>query len=173
MIENSGTTFQAVEPSNNQAAFLRNAAIRCGPYRMSARRMASVAMQEWNKIRPFSRMSALAFIGLAFCVFSWGLQSKLSLYDPPNAASHRIPMAKLLSRNEQFSPAESPIVIRTRTSTKIVYTASTAVFLMLFLIATILSGPLSGQREQRASRLWHLRRAHFRYCFVRPPPVLV
>ena len=73
-------------------------------------------------------MSALAFIGLAVCIFMWGLQYKLSLYDPPNAASHRIPMAKLLSRNEQFSPAESPIVIRTRTSTKIVYTAPVAVF---------------------------------------------
>lgn len=117
-------------------------------------------------------MSALAFIGLAVCIFMWGLQYKLSLYDPPNAASHRIPMAKLLSRNEQFSPAESPIVIRTRTSTKIVYTAPVAVFFMLFLIATVLSGTLSGQREQRASRLSHLRRAHLRACFVRPPPVL-
>ena len=44
---------------------------------------------------------AFAFVGLAFCVFSWGLQYKLSLYDPPQAVSHEIPQAKLLSKDQQ------------------------------------------------------------------------
>jgi hypothetical protein len=42
----------------------------------------------------------LGFLGLALCVFMWGLQYKLSLYDPPGSASHKMPTAKLLSKNE-------------------------------------------------------------------------
>ena len=130
-------------------------------------------MHLWSKNRPFSRMSVLAFFALAFCVFMWGLQYKLSLYDPPEAASHHIPTAKLLSKNERSSSTESPQVVRTRTSTKVIYTVPTVAFFMLLLILSVLNPLLSGQREQRASRLWHLRRAHTKTHFVRPPPVLV
>jgi len=64
-----------------------------------------------------------AFLGLAICVFSWGLQYKLSLYDPPQAVSHQFPTAKLLSKNEQSRATDSPRVVRTRTSAKVIYTA--------------------------------------------------
>ncbi len=40
------------------------------------------------------------FLGVGLCVFAWGLRYKLSLYDPPHAASHNIPIAKLLSKDE-------------------------------------------------------------------------
>jgi hypothetical protein len=130
-------------------------------------------MHRWSKVRPFSRMSALALIGLASCVFMWGLQYKLSLYDPPEAASHHIPMAKLLSKNEQSSSTESPQVVRTRTSTRVIYTVSTVVFFILLLTFGVLNPPLSGQREQRASRLVYLRSPYLISYFVRPPPVLV
>jgi hypothetical protein len=118
-------------------------------------------------------MGAFAFMGLGFCVFTWGLQYKLSLYNPLDAASHRIAIAKLLSKKEQSSSAESPMVVRTRTFTKVFYTAPASVFFMVSLMIGVLGGPLSGEWEQRASRLWHLRRAHLRTCFVRPPPFLV
>jgi len=118
-------------------------------------------------------MSALAFVGLASCVFMWGLQYKLSLYDPPEAVSHHIPMAKLLSKNEQSGSMESPRVVLTKTSAKVIYTAPTGLILLLLLVFSILNPALSGQREQRASRLWQLRHAHLRSPFVRPPPVLV
>ena len=111
-------------------------------------------------------MSVLAFFALAFCVFMWGLQYKLSLYDPPEAASHHIPTAKLLSKNERSSSTESPQVVRTRTSTKVIYTVPTVAFFMLLLILSVLNPLLSGQREQRASRLWHLRRAHTRLSLI-------
>jgi hypothetical protein len=130
-------------------------------------------MHFWSKDRPFSRMSVLAFFALAFCVFMWGLQYKLSLYDPPEAASHNFPKAKLLSKNEQSSSLESPLVVRTRTSTRVIYTVPTVVFFILLLTTIVLNPPLSGQREQHASRLWQLRRAHLRTHFVRPPPVFV
>ena len=35
------------------------------------------------------------------CVFTWGLQYKLSLYYPPHSSFHQVPEAKLLSKNEQ------------------------------------------------------------------------
>jgi len=130
-------------------------------------------MHSWDKKRAFSRLNALAFIGLAFCIFMWGLQYKLSQYDPAGAASHRIPMAKLLSRNELSSSSVSPTVIRTRTSTRVFYAAPGAVFLLLFILVSVSNELLPGQREQRASQLWHIRRAHLRTSFVRPPPVLV
>jgi hypothetical protein len=42
----------------------------------------------------------LVFAGLAISVFMWGLGYKLSLYDVQQASVHRIPMAKLLSGDE-------------------------------------------------------------------------
>ena len=130
-------------------------------------------MHRWSKNPPFGRMATLACIALAFCLFAWGLQYKLSLYDPPQAASHQVPTAKLLSQSEKSRSTESPLVVRTRTSTKVIYTAPTAVVVILLLALGILNPPLSAQRQQRANCLWQLRRAHLRAYFVRPPPVLV
>jgi hypothetical protein len=109
---------------------------------------------------------------LAICVFAWGLQYKLSLYDPPQAASHQIPRAKLLSRDEQSSTAEHPLVIRTKTSTSVIYTAPTAIFLILLLAISPLNPPVSRRLEKRAKRLFHLHRAVLNTLFVRPPPLL-
>jgi hypothetical protein len=114
----------------------------------------------------------LAFLGLAFCVFAWGLQYKLSLYDPLQTASHQIPKAKLLSRDEQSSTVDSPLIIRTKTSTSVIYTAPTAVFLILFLAISLLNPPASRRLEKRAHGLFHLHRAVLNTLFVRPPPVL-
>src|ERR1022692_3356412 len=111
-------------------------------------------MHLWSTNRSISRIGALAFLGLAFCVFTWGLKYKLSLYDPPEAASHHIPKAKLLSKNEQSSSTESPLVVRTRTSTRAIYTVPTFVFFILLLTVSVLNPPLSSQREQRASQSW-------------------
>jgi hypothetical protein len=132
-----------------------------------------VSMYRWRKNPPFGRMATLAYVALAFCLFAWGLQYKLSLYDPPEAASHHVPTAKLLSKNEQSSSTESPLVVRTRTSTRVIYTVPTAVFFILLPVLSIFNPSISGQRQQRASGLWNLRRAHLRAHFVRPPPVLV
>lgn len=61
----------------------------------------AVVFQKAHRVN-FRRLS-LAFLSLALCVFAWGLQYKVSLYDPPQAASHQVPQAKLLSKNE-WSP---------------------------------------------------------------------
>jgi hypothetical protein len=119
-------------------------------------------------------MGILVCIGLTICIITWGLQYKLSLYDPPQAASHQMPKAKLLSKNEQSRAAESPFVVLAKTQTKVIYTVpATASFIML-LVLSILNPPASGKKEQRADQFSQLRlRAFLNSLFVRPPPILV
>jgi hypothetical protein len=132
-----------------------------------------LTMHHWSKSRLIKTLGIQAFLGLAICVFAWGLEYKLSLYDPPRTASYQIPKAKFLSRNEQSCTSERPLIVRTKTSTRVIYAVSTAVFLILLLALGALNAPASSQREQSASRSWHLRRATLRTSFVRPPPVLL
>jgi hypothetical protein len=62
---------------------------------------------------PAVRALAIGLTLLGLCVFAWGLKYKLSLYDPPRAASHQMPAAKLLSSKERDSApnaaAQGPI----------------------------------------------------------------
>jgi len=127
----------------------------------------------FGKSRRSGFFGILAFLGLAICVFSWGLQYKLSLYDPPQAASHQIPNAKLLSKNEQSRATDSPRVVRTRTSAKVIYAAPTGIFLILMLVPSIMHLQTAGQRLKRVNGSWHPRRVFLTIPFVRPPPVLV
>jgi hypothetical protein len=132
----------------------------------------AVKVQRWSTTRSFNLLGILASLGLCLCVFTWGLQYKLSLYDPPQAASHRIPPAKLLSRNERSGIAESPLAVRTKASTTVSYTVPTAVFFLPILALSILGPQASGQRKQSTSDVWRLRRGLFDIFFVRPPPIL-
>jgi len=132
-----------------------------------------VKVHHWNATRPFNLLGMLAYLGLAVCVFTWGLQYKLSLYDPTQAASHQIPHAKLLSKNEQSGTSASPLVVRTKTSTRVSYTVSTTtVFFVLLLALSVLNPQGPSQRKQRTNRVWHIRRGLFDIFFVRPPPTL-
>jgi len=130
-------------------------------------------MQRWSATRPFSLLVILGSVGLAFCVFAWGLEYKLSLYDPPQRASDKVPQAKLLSRNERPGSTGNALVVRTKTSAKISYIVPiAAVFLVLLLPLSILSPQSSRQRMQRTSGVSRLGRGLFNSFFVRPPPVL-
>jgi magnesium-transporting ATPase (P-type) len=124
-----------------------------------------------GKSRLFNLCGLVAYLGLAVCVFTWGLQYKLSLYDPPQAHSHQIPQAKLLSKNEQIGTTESSLVIQTKTSARTSYIVTT-VFFVLLLALSVLNPQGSSQREQRTNRVWHIRRGLFDIFFVRPPPIL-
>ena len=133
---------------------------------------SAVKVHRWTATRTFNLLGGLASLGLAVCVFAWGLQYKLSLYDPPQAVSHRITPAKLLSRNEQPGIAESLLIVRTRTSTKVSYTVLTAVFFYLLLALSPSSPQASGQKSPCVSHSWRLRCGLFNIFFVRPPPIL-
>lgn len=130
-------------------------------------------LQGMGKIRKFSFLGSIAFLGLAFCVFGWGLGYKLSLYNKAQTPSHQIPEAKLLSSNESSRTAKSPLVFRTRTSTRISYTAPTALFLVLLLAAGLLQLPALKMVENPGNKQLLLHRAILNTLFVRPPPVFI
>ena len=121
----------------------------------------------------FSRCT-LVFMGLALCVFSWGLQYKLSLYDPPQSISHKIPTAKLLSRDEQATSAETPLMSIAKPSAKIVQALILTGFLSLLLPLGPLATQTLGHRERESCQLWRLRSsASLNAFFFRPPPARI
>ena len=133
-----------------------------------------VAMHLWSKSRLSGFAGVLLCVTSAICLIIWGSEYKLSLYDPPQAASHQLPQAKLLSKNEQASTTESSPLFRARTFTKVIHFVPAAISFLLLVAFSTLTLPVSGQWEQRSDRLWQLRRrALLNILFVRPPPVLV
>jgi len=111
--------------------------------------------------------------GLAFSVIVWGLQYKLSRYDPPQAPSHQIPPAKLLGSDQRANAADSPSASRAKVSARPMRAAHTTMLLSFLLAVSLLTPPISGLKEQKVSSSWHLcRDAFFSALFVRPPPAL-
>ena len=127
-------------------------------------------MHLWGKSRLFNLLGMIVFLGLAVCVFTWGLQYKLSLYDPPQASSHQIPQAKLLSKNEQTGTTESQLVVRTKTSTRVSYTVPTSVFFVLLLALGMLNPQVSSRREHAHGSCLASSSRHIDIFFVRPRP---
>jgi hypothetical protein len=132
--------------------------------------------QKYVKLSPTTRPNlsrfTFVFIGLAICVFTWGLQYKLSLYYPPHSTYHQIPEAKLLSRNERAAATEGPLVIGTKAPSDIVHGCLFTLALFVLVLGT-LRMPGVSQREQERKRPWRV------FCnpalnafFFRPPPVL-
>ena len=120
----------------------------------------------------FSRLT-LCFFGLAFCVFTWGLQYKISLYDLPQAVSREMPKAKLLSKNEQRAVSESPLLSDSRVPRKVVRAVLVSVFLpllvafhLLLLFRQVRKGPDTEGSERACVR------ASLTAFFFRPPPIL-
>lgn len=114
------------------------------------------------------------FLGLSLCVFTWGLQYKLSLYNPPQSASRQIPKAKLLSKEEGSDVTQTPLVLRTKTVTTIVYTAPATALLFLLLVLRSLveltsSGLMLAACRQRRRRSCD----YLNILYVRPPPALL
>jgi hypothetical protein len=123
-----------------------------------------------NRLK-LSRFSFAVF-GLAFSVFTWGLQYKLSLYDPPQAASHTIPEAKLLSKDEQAAVTTGVTVADTKVPAELTFLLVASLF---FLLAHIPSISLTERRaEQDHRRPWSLTcAASMNAFFYRPPPASI
>jgi len=123
----------------------------------------------------FPRYSVV-FLGLALAVFTWGLQYKLSLYDPPQATSHQIPTAKLLSPAELKSSVKNPLVSSERDSARSLRALAPialALVFMVFLISRVVDSQTCAQRAREIPQPWHLRSfSTLRPFFFRPPPVL-
>ena len=113
----------------------------------------------------------LLLAGLAFCVFTWGLQYKLSLYDAPHSISHQMPAAKLLSRDEQATVVENPLLKSAPASDTIerdfLFHVSTGVMPAV----DPLRMPASIQAAQESKRPWRIFRCPgLTTFFFRPPP---
>lgn len=132
-----------------------------------------MTVNRWWKSRPINLLGSITFLGLACCVFGWGWQYKLSLYDPPQTVSHLIPSAKLISGEKQLHTVESVLATATKPIRSVKYNAPVAASSMLLLAASLLGPAISGQREPNVSRLQRLRCGIFSIFFVRPPPALV
>lgn len=71
----------------------------CPAWMMRAENWCLVAFQPPTRLR--TGWWAFLCVAVALSVFGWGLQYKLSLYDLSRVASSKVPIAKLLSKNEQ------------------------------------------------------------------------
>ena len=135
----------------------------------------SITLSSFSKRRGIVSSLNLAFIGLALAVFAWGTQYKISLYDPPQAASHQVPPAKLISEDRQTALSKSWLTPSSPTSNT--RCCANAPFMEMCrdqfrlqfrgLPVTLALGP----GELRALRLWKARRRAILSTFsFRPPP---
>jgi hypothetical protein len=111
------------------------------------------------------------FTALACCVFLWGLQYKLSLYYPPQATSHHVPMAKLLSKNEQSQTLEPSAYTQTKPAIKTLL-APVNVLPFILLVICAFSLTVSSFQAAVTQPPLKLRKALRETFFVRPPPIL-
>jgi hypothetical protein len=115
----------------------------------------------------------VGLIGLSLLVFAWGLGYKLSLYDSPQSESHKIPQAKLLSKNETALVAQSPLLSDTKAPSEVIRAVLSGVLLFLVLAHRVLNASESSLQDSDVNQSWHLHyRAGLNFFFVLPPPVL-
>jgi hypothetical protein len=110
---------------------------------------------------------------LAISVFAWGLQYKLSLYDPPHSSSHEMPEAKLLSRNEQATAVEGFFESSTKAWPVIAQILPFGLLALTFLGLSSRVMPIFHHFRREAKRPWRLScRPCLNAFFFRPPPSL-
>jgi hypothetical protein len=125
------------------------------------------------KDRKLTPIGTGALLFLALSVFVWGLQYKLSLYDPPQSLARQVPIAKLLSKNEQPLIASSATVAPLDRAAQAVLPAALNLLLLL-VYATVLALPQAFRaRQLEAARSWKLQFPPRKTFFIRPPPFTV
>jgi hypothetical protein len=103
-------------------------------------------------------------------VFLWGLEYKLSLYYPPQSNSHHVPMAKLLSKNEQSQTQETSAYTQTKPAIKaLLAPLNVSPFILLVICAFGLTA--SSFQTAVTQPPLKLRQALREIFFVRPPPI--
>jgi hypothetical protein len=126
----------------------------------------------WSTNRHLLSRFSLVFLGLGLAVFAWGLQYKLSLYDPPHSVAHRMPEAKLLSKNEQRRAPESRSVKQIEPD--VLISLACSLFLLFPRIFDPNIGPTQNYQELEHKRPWRIFNcAALDSFFFRPPPVLL
>jgi hypothetical protein len=132
--------------------------------------MIKMAVSVAHKFRPNLSRFTFVFLGLAIAVFAWGLQYKLSLYDPPHSTSHQIPEAKLLSRDEQATVVEGLFVSGDEAGPGIAHILP---FSLLAFVVLGLFPRIFRRLGRQAKRPWRVScRPGLNAFFFRPPPSL-
>ena len=117
------------------------------------------------------RLSMLLVI-LGLCVFFWGFGYKMSLYQPHRSSIHRIPAAKLLSRNEDSNATDGVRLCLSRPANPDHGLTYTFILLVLPLVASILRASWSRQFLS-LPKTWDLRFQVVESVFIlRPPPAI-
>jgi hypothetical protein len=109
------------------------------------------------------------FTALACCVFLWGLQYKLSLYYPHQAPSHHVPMAKLLSKNEESNTQEISKYTQSKPAIKALLTGSSLLLFILIVVCTVSMAALSVRAAAYHPSLELLQALRETFS-IRPPP---
>ena len=131
-------------------------------------------MRVVSRIRSGGLRLPVLFLGIGLCVFVWGLRYKLSLYDPPQSASHCIPSAKLLSRDELPETLE-PIALRLNVGPAVVHLVLASV--LFRAVPVVVPAPSRFGAAWRLallpSRGHILERTGLQSFFFRPPPAVL
>jgi hypothetical protein len=126
-----------------------------------------------DTFRPHLCRLSFVFVGLAICVFSWGLQYKLSLYYPKHSTYHQLPEAKLLSKNEQPAATEGLLMTSAKPVHDIVRGGLFTLTVFVWVLGLL---PISGATPTgpERTRPWlQSLSVSLTAFFFRPPPTLV
>ena len=148
-------------------------AVGCFPWTSPTTQADLGLVKELSKSRHSSVRLSMLLVTLGVCVFLWGLGYKLSLYDFHRASIHRIPDAKLLSRNEDPNATDSTRLCLVNSSTT--EQDFSSIFLILIVSLAIVAKRKSPSDRQylALSKPWcHRFTASLSALFLRPPPVL-
>jgi hypothetical protein len=121
----------------------------------------------WQEDRRIHLSWAILLGALATCVFLWGLQYKLSLYDLQQTAAPHFPSANLLSKNEQSDPVKHSLAVQTTPQKKFSFPASLLLGLIAVLFVCMPQTHLRARAKISSLRSTKVLQASF---FVRPPP---
>jgi hypothetical protein len=129
-------------------------------------------VDEQSKSNPTSTRLSILLVALGLCVFFWGLGYKLSLYDLHEPSIHRVPEAKLLSRNED--PNATDGLQHCLAKLMVLDPTSSGSVLFIFLLGN-LARLQSNSTKLRfaAAKTLHPRSAPIVGAFfLRPPPAI-
>ncbi len=116
-------------------------------------------------------LTPIGILLLAFAVFGWGVQYKLSLYDLAPTVSPSIPQAKLLSKNQWAPSPHDAHALDLEPSSQ----PSTERFFLLGIFFMVALGtqalPATTEKHREGSKPWlSWSSASLSAFFFRPPP---
>jgi hypothetical protein len=114
----------------------------------------------------------MLLVTLGMCVFLWGLGYKLSQYDLHQRSIHRVPVAKLMSRDEDPNATDSVRLSLVKPASS--QQASAYLFVVFMLSFGSIAGLKTAWNRQyfELPKPWCLRSlAILSALYLRPPPV--